>query len=170
MRHALHMGGERGGGHTHDRIVFTMDTMATTSSSIPPALLSRLKRRGILRRGNPCKFYSDRWHFFCDIIDERPNRIPNCPNVTNPYHQCCKYCEERWVMIMILHANHFHRVSCICAPLGLKDIYIIVKPNFRLGFKFFLMCYFYDPPACSLIEALTANCVILGKYTSVSYI
>uniref|UniRef100_A0AC35TT72 WW domain-containing protein n=1 Tax=Rhabditophanes sp. KR3021 TaxID=114890 RepID=A0AC35TT72_9BILA len=65
--------------------------------SLPPALLARLKKRGIVKDDStiepePKKVNSDN--------KESPSTYPvfaeSCPNKYNPYHVCVEFCHKTW--------------------------------------------------------------------------
>lgn len=86
--------------------------------SLPPALLAKLQRRGIIKGSNQGK---DLFHInqpsclisgdevFAEQYDERKEAegiedtsqkkrggAPGCPNKWNPYHLCSEFCFEHW--------------------------------------------------------------------------
>ncbi len=44
---------------------------------------------------------------FADPKDEMKKGVPDCPNKSNPYHECTEYCVTRWgsknVKVQIFH-------------------------------------------------------------------
>lgn len=67
--------------------------------SLPPALLARLQKRGIVRATNEeviAESYDS-----ADAKEKKANETnsagaPGCPNKYNPYHLCSEYCFDHW--------------------------------------------------------------------------
>ena len=64
---------------------------------LPPALLSRLQKRGIVKSSHEeviAESYDSEGKD--KRFEENPSGAPGCPNKYNPYHVCVEYCYEHW--------------------------------------------------------------------------
>lgn len=66
---------------------------------LPPALLARLQRRGIVKQAGNEEVIAENY----DDSDEKEKKgkdereyAPGCPNKNNPYHICVEYCYDHW--------------------------------------------------------------------------
>lgn len=69
-----------------NELLFNLNSIMAAESDLPPALKTRLLKKGIsLSDSNP-------------TISSPPVTTDGtkCPNLVNPYHECTDYCRERW--------------------------------------------------------------------------
>ncbi|VDN23525.1 unnamed protein product [Gongylonema pulchrum] len=72
---------------------------------LPPALLARLKRRGIVQDDASEEVIAE--NYDADVpgagapgarkkAEKNASGAPGCPNKWNPYHYCVQFCYDRW--------------------------------------------------------------------------
>lgn len=70
---------------------------------LPPALLARLKRRGIVKEESNEEVIAENYDAeatnapqTAQKMDKKSWNAPGCPNKWNPYHYCVQYCYDHW--------------------------------------------------------------------------
>uniref|UniRef100_A0A1I7XSD6 Polyglutamine-binding protein 1 n=1 Tax=Heterorhabditis bacteriophora TaxID=37862 RepID=A0A1I7XSD6_HETBA len=67
--------------------------------TLPPALLARLQKRGIVRTVNEeviAESYDSTEAKERKTLEENIAGAPGCPNKYNPYHVCVEFCYDQW--------------------------------------------------------------------------
>ncbi|VDM59140.1 unnamed protein product [Angiostrongylus costaricensis] len=67
--------------------------------SLPPALLARLQKRGIVKATNEeviAESYDSSDTKEKKVNEGNSSGAPGCPNKYNPYHLCSEYCYDHW--------------------------------------------------------------------------
>ncbi|VDO56483.1 unnamed protein product [Haemonchus placei] len=67
--------------------------------SLPPALLARLQKRGIVKATNEeviAESYDSADAKEKKAVETNSSGAPGCPNKYNPYHICTEYCYDHW--------------------------------------------------------------------------
>ncbi|CAD6191256.1 unnamed protein product [Caenorhabditis auriculariae] len=64
--------------------------------SLPPALLARLQKRGIVKQEDEVFAESYDADGGSKQFEENPAGAPGCPNKSNPFHVCVQYCYDHW--------------------------------------------------------------------------
>uniref|UniRef100_A0A8R1HYG6 Polyglutamine tract-binding protein 1 n=1 Tax=Caenorhabditis japonica TaxID=281687 RepID=A0A8R1HYG6_CAEJA len=65
--------------------------------TLPPALLARLQKRGIIKHEEEVIAENyDKEPEKKQNLEENAAGAPGCPNKSNPYHVCVEYCFDHW--------------------------------------------------------------------------